>query len=102
MCAYSVNTYRTPIIITMNLEEDWETIIENDWVKDNCIAVFAPDAMYVGPDSCSVSEDAPGSWDKTIKAAAAYKNRSNGRKRKLNMGPASGDGSDHANDGVET
>ena len=30
MCAYSVNTYRTPIIITMNLEEDWETIIEND------------------------------------------------------------------------
>jgi len=44
--------------------------------------------MYMGPDSCSVSEDAPGSWDETIEAAAAYKNRSNGRKRKLNMGPA--------------
>jgi hypothetical protein len=25
MYAYSVNTYRIPIIITMNLEEDWET-----------------------------------------------------------------------------
>ena len=42
MYAYSVNTYRIPIIITMNLEEDWETAIANECVKDNCIAVFAP------------------------------------------------------------
>ena len=101
MYAYSVNTYRIPIIITMNLEEDWETAIANEWVKDNCISVFAPDAMYMGSGDCSVSEDAPGSWDETIEAASAYKNRFNSRKRKLDMDSASGNEFEHA-DGVET
>jgi hypothetical protein len=53
------------------------------------------DAMYVGDDSCSVSEDDPGSWDETIEGSAAYKNRANGRKRKFYMSdPTGGDGSD--------
>ena len=49
MYAYSVNTYRIPIIITMNLEEDWETAIANECVKDNCIAVLMPLGLGTKP-----------------------------------------------------
>ena len=39
MYSLKINTYKTPIVITMNKEADWDAMKAEPWVRENCMVI---------------------------------------------------------------
>merc|ERR1712100_290170 len=48
MYAFTANTYKKPIIITCNLDENFRKLSENEWIKANSHCIIAKEPMYEG------------------------------------------------------
>jgi hypothetical protein len=58
MYAISVNTHQTPIVITMNKEEDWEKMKNEAWITGNSYVIDCGDTpMFVGNNIMTEEEE---------------------------------------------
>ena len=58
MYSLKINTYKTPIVITMNKEADWDAMKAEPWVRENCMVIDCGSRpMYKAAAGTGVSDE---------------------------------------------
>lgn len=75
--SFQVNTFRKPIVVTTNLDHEYEAIMDSEWIKANMFLVLATEQMYVGE---LVVDDIEQSRRESVKFAETGDRKSKRRK----------------------
>ena len=75
--SFQVNTFRNPIVITTNLDHEYEAIMDSKWIKANMFLVLATEQIYI---SELVVDDIEQSRRESVKFAETGDRKSKRRK----------------------
>ena len=73
MYSIKVNTHKTPIVITMNKEADWDAMKGEDWIRKNSLIIDCGDRpMYQSAGDESETEESQAQSDTNAACQASW------------------------------